>query len=116
MIQLISLEDIDVEELIKEFTTEGEGKVLKIFIDLDSKAKIEIFTSENERVLSVDENGTYYPRANITSQKYTEDPLSVEGETKFDYYYFKGLFIIIEKETNEPLKINRLSILYDDLR
>ena len=126
----------NIKEELEEFVVKGSGKILKVRVETNQTVNIKIFTNEEEMILNVNKTGTYYPRANITAQKYTEDPLAVEGETKFDYYYFDGLLVVLETDKvfnklsqnrknvfgwpgfdkEEEIKPISISIIYDDLK
>ena len=96
---------------------DGSGKILKINLVLREGISVEILTMEGEVVLDVKESGLYYPRANISSRKNTNNPLSGEVQD-YDYFYFSGELIVkinSDMKLEEEISVDELSIIYDDL-
>lgn len=115
MLKQIEINNLSLEGPEKELVTEGIGKILKIYVELEESINLKIITKEDELVLDVVDSGTYYPRANILSKKDMGDTLI--GETQeHDYFYFEGLLLEVSSPgIFEGMAIKKLRIFYDDM-
>ena len=115
MIKQIILKDEKIKELTKELSVKGSGRILTISVKLERGITCSIITSLNEEIISVKDDGVYYPRANITSRKSKNNELTGEVQES-DYYYFKDLLIELESEVvMNGIALKELIILYDEL-
>ncbi len=115
MIKQITLKDQKIKEYTKELSVKGSGRILTISVKLEPGIKCSIVTSLNEEVISVKEDGIYYPRVNISSRKNKNNDLVGEVQES-DYYYFKDLLIELESEVEmDGIALKELIILYDDI-
>jgi len=117
--------DIEKDQLSKSLLIPGSGKILKVAVrfedDLDTGVTLRISTKEGEEIINVKSdkpNEIYYPRSNITTQRYNENTMLEESQTSLDYYFFSGgLLFTIEKDnaSSEMKLIRKIVLLYDDL-
>ena len=115
MIKEFSFKNIKIKEFNKQLSVKGSGRILTIKIKLENGISCSVVTGLNEEILSVKEDGIYYPRANISSGKYVNNPLTGEVQES-DYYYFKDLLIELESETEmDGIALKELIILYDEI-
>ncbi len=115
MIKQITLKDEKIKEYTKELSVKGSGRILTISVKLEPGIKCSIITGLNEEVISVKEDGIYYPRVNISSRKNKNNDLAGEVQES-DYYYFKDLLIELESEVEmDGIALKELIILYDDI-
>lgn len=118
MLKTIILENVSIDEFERKFTGQGSGKILSCYVDLEPGIDLTIVTSLGEEILSVKENGVYYPRANISSEKNRKDTLTGEVQT-IDYYYFIDELLIelnSEGEGDGKIALKKLVILFDDMQ
>lgn len=115
MIKQIILKDEKIKEFNKELSVKGSGRILTISVKLEKGIKCSIVTGLNEEVISVKDDGVYYPRVNISSRKNKNNELTGEVQES-DYYYFKDLLIELESEVEmDGIALKELIILYDDM-
>lgn len=118
MIQQILIGEMTIKEFERKLSVKASGKILSVSVKLEPGVDISIITELGEQVISVNKNGVYYPRANISSEKERSSTLTGEVQT-IDYYYFAGSLLIelnAEGEMNGEIALNELIILYDDMQ
>ena len=118
MIKEIKMENIEISNGEKNLVALNmEGKILKVlFIPSGENIRLRIFTKEGEKIIDVTQEGLYYPRANVSSEKMLANTFSPEGDDK-DYYYFnKGLLFNITTSNPEfeGVAIDRLILIYQE--
>ncbi len=115
---------IDKDELEKTTILQGEGKVVKIFVEFEENTEgtnLTITTKEGEVILDVDpslEPEIYYPRINTMSQRYQGSISAVveENQARMEQFsFFGGLSIRVERDKiGEAQKIiKKLTVLFD---
>ena len=117
MIKKITLGPMSIEEFSRNLSVPASGKILTVSVKLKEPIKLSIVTALNEEVLSVKDDGVYYPRQNISSRKDTTNELVGEVQES-DYFYFSDeLLIELYADTNVGGKVvlDELVILYDDM-
>lgn len=121
MIRELKLENIEISDGEKNIIAQNvQGKILKVLFNpanVNSEVRLRIFTKEGEMVLNVTQEGLYYPRANVSSEKTSTGAISFLGDNK-DYYYFNGelLFNITTSNPNvEGIIINKLVLIYEGI-
>ncbi len=115
MIKQITFKDEKIGEFSRELSLEASGRILTISVKLEQGIKCSIVTGLGEEVISVKEDGVYYPRVNISSRKESNNELTGEVQES-DYYYFKDLLIELESDTEmNGIALKELVILYDEI-
>lgn len=121
MIKEIILENIKIDGTEKSLMkTKISGKILKVLyqpvINLNVETTFKLFTKENEQVLNVKEEGVYYPRANISTQKMDIDSVDLSGD-KTDYFYFNKFLIfkfLTNTEVEDKVVVDKVVIIYEE--
>ena len=119
MIKEMKLQNIEIEDGEKNMIAQNiQGKILKVLFNptnVNSGVRLRIFTREGEMILDITQEGLYYPRANVSSEKVVVDTFSPVGDDK-DYYYFnKELLFNITTETDfEGIVIDELTLIYEE--
>ena len=119
MIKELRLENIEIEDGEKNIVAQNiQGRILKVLFvpsEANSGVELRIFTKEGEKVMAVTQEGLYYPRANVSSEKMLDYTFSPAGDDK-DYYYFNKelLFNITTSKSNfEGIVIDKLVLIYE---
>ncbi|KKN11417.1 hypothetical protein LCGC14_1026720 [marine sediment metagenome] len=118
MIKEMKIENIEISEGEKNIVAQNAGgKILKVLFnptEANSGVRLRIFTKEGEMIMDVIQEGLYYPRANVSSEKMLVNTFSPAGDNK-DYYYFNRglLFNITTTNPNfEGVVIDRIILIY----
>ncbi len=120
MIRELNLDNIEINNGERNILAHNiQGKILKVLFNPSTGnhgVRLRIFTKEGELIMDVTQQGLYYPRANVSSEKMVGDAFSHEGDYK-DYYYFNKelLFNITTSEPNfEGVVIDKLVLMYEE--
>jgi hypothetical protein len=120
MIKELLIENIEIEDTENSFAINNiSGKVLKILYkptkENDSKITFKLFTKEGEQIVNISDEGVYYPRANVSSQKMEVDSVDMSGD-KTDYYYFyqKLFFNFVSDSPVNGKVVDRITIIYEE--
>lgn len=120
MIQEITLNNISIKNgESKEFKATGySGKILKVLYEPVEGLEVtfKMFTKEGEEIMNVSEKGVYYPRVDISNQKYRESAIVNMEQGQTDYFYFyESLFF--EFSVNNPNYsgeiVKKVVLIYD---
>lgn len=121
MIRELKLTNIEMDSGEKNIIAQNvQGKILKVLFKPSTGnhgVRLRIFTKEGEQVMDVTQEGVYYPRSNVSSEKMLGYTYAPEGDHKDYYYINEALFFNLTTQTDfEGFVVDELVLIYEDTR